>query len=205
MTETRDPARARVDYDIRSPFRSYFRVARAIVVEPEAFFRTTRGGGLWGPTQFVFVTYLLVSLLLAPLFLIVLIPMISRLANFDPSGADALSSSEIVMAITPLLLALILTPFGGVLGTFLGALLWHPFVAVSVGIARGGGFRETYRIGAYQSLPYVVGGLIPLIGPFLSVGGMAVEDVAWGTVVYRNAIKQGIGVKLNLWDVPALR
>jgi ornithine cyclodeaminase/alanine dehydrogenase-like protein (mu-crystallin family) len=39
----------------------------------------------------------------------------------------------------------------------------------------------------------------------LSVGGMAVEDVAWGTVVYRNAIKQGIGVKLNLWDVPALR
>lgn len=39
----------------------------------------------------------------------------------------------------------------------------------------------------------------------LSVGGMAVEDVAWGTVVYRNAIKHGIGVKLNLWDVPALR
>jgi ornithine cyclodeaminase/alanine dehydrogenase-like protein (mu-crystallin family) len=39
----------------------------------------------------------------------------------------------------------------------------------------------------------------------LSVGGMAVEDVAWGTVVYRNAIKRGIGVKLNLWDVPALR
>jgi ornithine cyclodeaminase/alanine dehydrogenase-like protein (mu-crystallin family) len=39
----------------------------------------------------------------------------------------------------------------------------------------------------------------------LSVGGMAVEDVAWGTVVYRNAIKKGIGVKLNLWDEPALR
>lgn len=39
----------------------------------------------------------------------------------------------------------------------------------------------------------------------LSVGGMAVEDVAWGTVVYRNAIRQGIGVKLNLWDEPALR
>jgi len=39
----------------------------------------------------------------------------------------------------------------------------------------------------------------------LSVGGMAVEDVAWGTVVYRNAIAQGIGVKLNLWEQPLLR
>lgn len=38
----------------------------------------------------------------------------------------------------------------------------------------------------------------------LSVGGMPVEDVAWGTVVYRNAIRDGIGVKLNLWDVPVL-
>ncbi|MDO7835554.1 tyramine oxidase subunit B [Sphingobium sp. HBC34] len=39
----------------------------------------------------------------------------------------------------------------------------------------------------------------------LSVGGMAVEDVAWGTIVYRNALRDGIGVKLNLWDAPALR
>lgn len=39
----------------------------------------------------------------------------------------------------------------------------------------------------------------------MSVGGMPVEDVAWGTVVYRNAVKQGIGVKLNLWDIPTLR
>lgn len=39
----------------------------------------------------------------------------------------------------------------------------------------------------------------------MSVGGMAVEDVAWGTVVYRNAIERGIGVKLNLWDEPILR
>ena len=38
----------------------------------------------------------------------------------------------------------------------------------------------------------------------MSVGGMPVEDVAWGTVVYRRAIEQGIGVKLNLWDTPAL-
>lgn len=39
----------------------------------------------------------------------------------------------------------------------------------------------------------------------LSVGGMPVEDVAWGTVVYRNAIKNKIGVQLNLWDQPTLR
>ncbi|WP_024950911.1 tyramine oxidase subunit B [Cobetia crustatorum] len=39
----------------------------------------------------------------------------------------------------------------------------------------------------------------------MSVGGMPVEDVAWATVVYRKAIEQGIGVKLNLWDEPALR
>jgi ornithine cyclodeaminase len=37
-----------------------------------------------------------------------------------------------------------------------------------------------------------------------SVGGMPVEDVAWGTIVYRNAIEKGIGTKLNLWDVPRL-
>ena len=39
----------------------------------------------------------------------------------------------------------------------------------------------------------------------LSVGGMPVQDVAWGTVLYRNAVKNDIGVKLNLWDEPVLR
>lgn len=38
----------------------------------------------------------------------------------------------------------------------------------------------------------------------MSVGGMPVEDVAWGTVIYRNAIRDGIGVTLNLWDRPVL-
>lgn len=38
----------------------------------------------------------------------------------------------------------------------------------------------------------------------MSVGGMPVEDVAWATVVYRNAVKQGIGVNLNLWESPVL-
>lgn len=35
-----------------------------------------------------------------------------------------------------------------------------------------------------------------------SVGGMPVEDVAWGKVCYDKAIELGLGVKLNLWDVP---
>jgi ornithine cyclodeaminase/alanine dehydrogenase-like protein (mu-crystallin family) len=38
----------------------------------------------------------------------------------------------------------------------------------------------------------------------MSVGGMPVEDVAWGTVIYRNAVKNDIGVKLNLWETPVL-
>ncbi|MDF2507795.1 MAG: ornithine cyclodeaminase [Microbacterium sp.] len=37
-----------------------------------------------------------------------------------------------------------------------------------------------------------------------SVGGMPVEDVAWGTVVYRRAVTEGIGTELLLWDAPAL-
>lgn len=38
----------------------------------------------------------------------------------------------------------------------------------------------------------------------LSVGGMPVEDVAWGTILYRNALTSGIGTKLNLWERPVL-
>ena len=37
-----------------------------------------------------------------------------------------------------------------------------------------------------------------------SVGGMPVEDIAWGGTVYRNAVKLGIGIKLPLWDRPEM-
>ena len=37
-----------------------------------------------------------------------------------------------------------------------------------------------------------------------SVGGMPVEDIAWGSMVYRNALKKGIGKKLNLWETPKM-
>lgn len=39
----------------------------------------------------------------------------------------------------------------------------------------------------------------------MSVGGMPVEDVAWGTIVYRNAVERNIGQSLNLWETPVLR
>lgn len=35
-----------------------------------------------------------------------------------------------------------------------------------------------------------------------SVGGMPVEDVAWGKVCYQNAVRMGLGTKLNLWEKP---
>lgn len=37
-----------------------------------------------------------------------------------------------------------------------------------------------------------------------SVGGMPVEDVAWGKVCYEKAKELGLGVKLHLWDQPDL-
>lgn len=37
-----------------------------------------------------------------------------------------------------------------------------------------------------------------------SVGGMPVEDVAWGCSVYRREVKEGIGTKLNLWETPEM-
>ena len=37
-----------------------------------------------------------------------------------------------------------------------------------------------------------------------SVGGMPVEDVAWGKRVYQNAKKKHIGIELNLWHEPTM-
>lgn len=37
-----------------------------------------------------------------------------------------------------------------------------------------------------------------------SIGGMPVEDVAWGKVLYEKALKEGKGTKLDLWDEPYL-
>lgn len=37
-----------------------------------------------------------------------------------------------------------------------------------------------------------------------AVGGMPIEDVAWGYECYRQAMSQGIGTKLNLWNSPEL-
>ena len=37
-----------------------------------------------------------------------------------------------------------------------------------------------------------------------SVGGMPVEDIAWGGTVYHNALEMGIGIELPLWEKPEL-
>lgn len=37
-----------------------------------------------------------------------------------------------------------------------------------------------------------------------AVGGMSLEDVAWGYECYQNALKNNIGVELKLWDEPEL-
>ena len=37
-----------------------------------------------------------------------------------------------------------------------------------------------------------------------AVGGMSLEDVAWGYECYHNALNNNIGIKLNLWDEPEL-
>lgn len=37
-----------------------------------------------------------------------------------------------------------------------------------------------------------------------SIGGMPIEDVAWGKTVYEHALEKGIGTKLNLWEKPYL-
>ena len=35
-----------------------------------------------------------------------------------------------------------------------------------------------------------------------SIGGMPIEDLAWGYECYKKAEEKGIGTKLNLWDEP---
>ena len=37
-----------------------------------------------------------------------------------------------------------------------------------------------------------------------SIGGMPIEDVAWGRRIYDNAVEKGIGTRLKLWDKPYL-
>lgn len=37
-----------------------------------------------------------------------------------------------------------------------------------------------------------------------TISGMVLEDMAWGYELYQNALKMGIGTKLNLWDEPAM-
>ncbi|WP_240773617.1 tyramine oxidase subunit B [Plantibacter sp. M259] len=51
---------------------------------------------------------------------------------------------------------------------------------------------------------HAVGREFPEQPVLFSVGGMGVEDVAWAKTIYENAVEQGIGTKLNLWEAPDL-
>ena len=37
-----------------------------------------------------------------------------------------------------------------------------------------------------------------------AVGGMSLEDVAWGYECYQKALRENIGIKLTLWETPEL-
>ena len=38
-----------------------------------------------------------------------------------------------------------------------------------------------------------------------SIGGMPLEDLSWGYDCYQNALKKGIGTRLNLWEEPYMK
>jgi ornithine cyclodeaminase len=38
----------------------------------------------------------------------------------------------------------------------------------------------------------------------VAIEGLPIEDVAWGYECYQNALKKGLGIKLNLWDRSAI-
>ncbi len=70
------------NFDWRSPFKSYFWVARDIIVEPERFFRAVRGSGYGGPTLLVVAGHLIFSLLTALYVLpFVLLPAVSIISQ----------------------------------------------------------------------------------------------------------------------------
>lgn len=113
------------------------------------------------PTLFALITYSVIPVLVAPVILLSIALAFSRTMQFGPEQADA-AWNLLLFA----LMALFLAPVGGVLFTLIGTLFWHIFV----GPRRQAGFKETYRIGAYLSLPYLVSSFLPLIGLVLALG-----------------------------------
>ncbi len=96
-------------------------------------------------------------------------------------------------------------------------MLWHDYKKVQ------GNFHELVGIISSYMMEYIDEGLmtwgdVTNIGDIIAgkvpgrqshdeqiifaMGGMPVSDVAWGTEIYHNAAKMGIGTKLNLWDTP---
>ena len=91
---------------------------------------------------------------------------------------------------------------------------WDDFVAFTVELGLEGveglsGIPGTVGASVVQNIGAIANGKVPgresddqII--LYSIGGMPVEDVAWGKTVYETALEKGIGTKLNLWDAPYL-
>jgi hypothetical protein len=118
------------------------------------------------------MTGVLVSVLVSPFVLLGLVLAFSRIVQFRSDQMDSVWRIVVIS-----IAVLVLPPFAGILATLFATLMWHPFVALSVGIGRGSGVRETYRICAYLSTFYVVGQLVPLIGPLAALAIMAYAGV----------------------------
>lgn len=164
--------RPRRDFDPRSPLKSFFWATRYMLLEPERFFRVTRGGGHGPPTLYLLAALLVVGAISALFLLLFLL-----LAGIPLAREEGFATTAGTLAVAVVVLVaffLIGLPLLGALFAFLGALYWHPFVALSVGIGQGAGFRETYRVTAYANgltqLASLPASFVPLVGPLLALG-----------------------------------
>ena len=113
-----------------------------------------RSGCYGGPTLFVLAGHLVLSLpttiYMLPFVLLLAVSIISQ-EGYEVAGF------VLVAVLVIAVFFLVTFQIFGVPFFFVGATLWHPFVALSIGIGHGSGFRETYRITAYSSVLYILG------------------------------------------------
>ena len=124
-----------------------------------------RSGCYGGPTLFVLaelVLSLLTTIYMLPFVLLLAVSIISQ-EGYEVAGF------VLVAVLVIAVFYLVTFQIFGVPFFFVGATLWHPFVALSIGIGHGSGFRETYRITAYSSVLYILGSFVPFVGPLVAL------------------------------------
>ena len=123
-----------------------------------------RSGCYGGPTLFVLaelVLSLLTTIYMLPFVLLLAVSIISQ-EGYEVAGF------VLVAVLVIAVFYLVTFQIFGVPFFFVGATLWHPFVALSIGIGHGSGFRETYRITAYSSVLYIFS-FVPFVGPLVAL------------------------------------